>query len=97
MISTHILDTQRGRPAAGIRVGLYRDEQLVSLQVSDADGRIADLSGGRSLGQGEYRLVFDCQGPFVRRLEVTIALEPGRHYHVPLLLSPYACVIYRGS
>jgi 5-hydroxyisourate hydrolase len=97
VISTHILDTEAGRPAAGVAVSLYSGEELVSRGRTDQDGRIRDLSEGQSLGPGEYRLVFDVQGPFFRRVDVEITIVAGSHYHVPLLLSPYACVIYRGS
>jgi len=98
VISTHILDTAVGRPAAGIAVSLYRGDELVSKGQTDGDGRIGDMSEGQSLGPGEYRLVFDVRRPFFQQVEVTIALsDPDSHYHVPLLLSPYSCVIYRGS
>jgi 5-hydroxyisourate hydrolase len=97
MISTHVLDTELGRPGAGIRVSLYRAKDLISHQETDEDGRIADLSGGGSLGPGEYTLVFHIGG-FFERIEVTIAIpDPESHYHVPLLLAPYSCTIYRGS
>jgi 5-hydroxyisourate hydrolase len=97
MISTHILDTELGEPGAGIKVGLYYGKQLISLQETNEDGRIPDLSEGQSLGPGEYRLVFYAESGFFEKVEVTIVLHPGEHYHVPLLLSPYSCVIYRGS
>jgi 5-hydroxyisourate hydrolase len=97
MISTHVLDTEHGEPGAGITVGLYHGEELISLQETDEDGRIPDLSEGQSLGLGEYRLVFYAESGFFEKVEVTIVLHPDEHYHVPLLLSPYSCVIYRGS
>ena len=98
MISTHILDTELGAPAAGIAVSLYRGDELVSTGQTDEDGRIGDMSEGQSLGPGEYRLVFDVRRPFFQRVEVAIAIDdPTADYHVPLLLSPYSCVIYRGS
>jgi hydroxyisourate hydrolase len=97
MISTHILDTELGEPGAGIKVGLYHGKELISLQETNEDGRIPDLSEGQSLGPGEYRLVFYAESGFFEKVEVTIVLHPGEHYHVPLLLSPYSCVIYRGS
>jgi 5-hydroxyisourate hydrolase len=98
VISTHILETELGEPGAGIAVSLYSGKDLVSYQQTDEDGRIGDLSEGQSLGPGEYRLVFHVQAGFFERLEVTIAIpDPDSHYHVPLLLSPYSCVIYRGS
>jgi 5-hydroxyisourate hydrolase len=98
VISTHVLDTELGEPGAGIAVSLFRGKELISHQATDDDGRISDLSGGLALGPGEYRLVFHVAGGFFERVEVTIGIpDPARHYHVPLLLSPYSCVIYRGS
>jgi 5-hydroxyisourate hydrolase len=97
VISTHVLDTEEGAPGAGIEVGLFRGDELVSRQVTDSDGRIADLSGGQPLGPGRYRLVFVVHRPFFEQVEVTIEVEADRHYHVPVLLAPYQCTIYRGS
>jgi 5-hydroxyisourate hydrolase len=97
VISTHILDTELGEPGAGIKVGLFRGQELISLQETDEDGRIPDLSEGQSLGPGEYRLVFYVDSGFFEKVEVAIALTGDGHYHIPLLLSPYACTIYRGS
>jgi 5-hydroxyisourate hydrolase len=98
VISTHVLDTELGRPAAGIAVSLYRGGELVSTGQTDEDGRLGDMSEGQSLGPGEYRLVFDVRRSFFQQVEVAIAVsDPDAHYHVPLLLSPYSCVIYRGS
>jgi 5-hydroxyisourate hydrolase len=97
-VSTHILDTEHGEPGAGIKVGLFRGNDLISLQETDQDGRISDLSEGRTLGPGQYRLVFYADSGFFEKVEVTIAVpDPDEHLHVPLLLSPYSCVIYRGS
>jgi 5-hydroxyisourate hydrolase len=93
-LSTHVLDTQGGRPAEGVPVRLYRGEDLVSERVTDGEGRIADLATG--LEPGEYRLVFRPASPFFRRLEVELELGEG-DFHVPLLLSPFSCTIYRGS
>ena len=96
MISTHVLDTELGEPGAGIKVGLFRGKELVSLQETDEDGRIRDLSDG-SLPPGEYRIVFYVDGGFFEKVEVTIAVVDDSRLHVPLLLSPYQCTIYRGS
>ena len=92
-ISTHVLDTERGRPAAGVRVELYRGEELIGSGETDGDGRIRDLGEG---GPGTYRLVFHPPSPFFRRVELEVELGEG-HYHVPLLVSSYACATYRGS
>lgn len=108
-LSTHVLDTRLGRPAAGVAVSLYRlegDRPVPHAEGrTDADGRISDLGG--SLAAGAYRLAFDVgayfraqgerAGVFVR---VTLDIEvtdDGRDYHVPLLVGPNACVSYRGS
>jgi 5-hydroxyisourate hydrolase len=97
MISTHILDTERGEPRAGLRVGLYRGQELVAEAETDADGRIAELAPN-ALDPGDYRLVFDIGGDFFQRLELTLSIaDAGRHYHVPLLVAPYSCTTYRGS
>jgi 5-hydroxyisourate hydrolase len=92
-ISTHVLDTERGRPAAGVRVELYRGEELVGSGETDDDGRIRELGHG---DPGTYRLVFRPPSPFFRRVELEVELGDG-HYHVPLLVSSYACATYRGS
>jgi len=94
VISTHVLDTARGEPASGVRVQLFRGEELVAEGTTDGDGRIRELAAADA---GSYRLVFHPESPFFRRVEVEIGIESGRDYHVPLLLSPYACAIYRGS
>ena len=104
-ISTHVLDTQLGIPAAGIRVRL---ERLVAdgapiragSGVTDADGRIARLSDG-PLEAGSYRLTFDLHDysiGFFRTvtLELHVA-DTTRNHHVPLLVSPFSITSYRGS
>ena len=92
-LSTHVLDTERGRPAAGVRVELFRADELVGAAETDADGRIGTLA---EVETGAYRLVFHPPSPFFRRVELEVALDEG-HYHVPLLLAPYSCTTYRGS
>ena len=93
-LSTHVLDTERGMPAAGVRVELYRGDDRLAEQATDDDGRIADLAPG--LEPGVYRLVFHPPSPFFRRVELEVELGEG-HHHVPLLVSPYGCASYRGS
>lgn len=93
-LSTHVLDTGAGRAAGGVRVELYRDGGLLARGETDEDGRIAELAGG--LVPGAYTLVFHPPSPFFRRVELELELGAG-HYHVPLLVSPYACTTYRGS
>ena len=93
-LSTHVLDTAAGRPAAGVRVELRRDGEIVGSGDTNEDGRIPELA--RDLEPGSHTLVFHPPSPFFRRVELEVALEAG-HYHVPLLVSPYSCASYRGS
>ena len=93
MISTHVLDTANGRPAAGVRVELFRGEELVAAAETDADGRIRELA---DVEADTYRLVFHPPSPFFRRIELEVELGEGSH-HIPLLISPYGCTTYRGS
>jgi 5-hydroxyisourate hydrolase len=105
-ISTHVLDSARGQPAAGVEVRLESvDGAEIATGSTDADGRIADL-GPSELAAGAYRLVFNTGGYFavtgqpVFYPEVAIAFaiaDPDEHYHVPLLLAPFAYSTYRGS
>jgi 5-hydroxyisourate hydrolase len=96
MISTHVLDTELGEPAAGMKVGLFRGKDLVSLQETDEDGRIPGFAD--VLEPGEYRLVFYVDRGFFEKVELTIAIaDVSEHYHVPLLVSSYQCTTYRGS
>ena len=103
-LSTHVLDIERGVAAAGVPVGLLQAGRELAQATTDADGRIGELA---SLDTGEYVLTFDvaayfqAQGrpaPFLRRVSVEFqAHASDRHYHVPLLLSPFAVTCYRGS
>ena len=96
MISTHVLDTELGRPAAGVHVELYRGDELVGSGETDADGRIAELAP--DLEPGTYRLVFHpVSSPFFRRIEFEVSIDDRGSLHVPLLISPYSCTSYRGS
>jgi 5-hydroxyisourate hydrolase len=93
-VSTHVLDTERGAPAPGIHVELYRaDGTLAGESVTDEDGRVRDLA---ETEPGTYRLVFHPDSPFFRRVELELELGEG-HPHVPLLVSSFACATYRGS
>ena len=93
-LSTHVLDTGRGEPASGVLVELFRGPELVATGVTGTDGRIAELAD--ELDPGSYRLVFHPETDFFARVELEVALVDG-HFHVPLLVSPYACTTYRGS
>lgn len=92
-LSTHVLDTAAGRPAAGVPVELRRGDKVMATAETDADGR-ARLAEG--LEPGLYALAFSPPSPFFRRVVLEVALEKG-HYHVPLLVSPFGCTSYRGS
>ena len=93
-VSTHVLDTERGAPATGIHVELLRaDGTIAGEGVTDGDGRIRDLADTEP---GTYRIVFHPDSPFFRRVELEVELADG-HFHVPLLVSSYACATYRGS
>jgi 5-hydroxyisourate hydrolase len=93
-ISTHVLDTERGRPAAGVRVEVYDNTgTLVAEGVTDEDGRIRELA---DTAAGVYRIVFHPPSPFFKVVDLTVVLGEG-HHHVPLLISSYACASYRGS
>ena len=93
MISTHVLDTAEGKPAVGVRVELYGGGELVASAETDEDGRVRELA---DVEPGTYTLVFHPPSPFFRRVELELELGDG-DYHVPLLVSPYACATYRGS
>ena len=105
-ISTHVLDTERGVPAAGVRVALYRlgvgtDGPIrMSQALTDTDGRVADLLE-RPLQVGDYRIEFDIaheDGSFFTKIAIDLRIDDiGRSYHVPLLLAPYSMTTYRGS
>jgi 5-hydroxyisourate hydrolase len=102
-LSTHVLDTALGRPAQNVEVRLYRGDALDAGGTTDADGRIAELQP--KLEPGTYRLWFDVaayakatgQDIFFPEVSVTFTVADERHYHVPLLLSPFAFSTYRGS
>lgn len=105
-LSSHVLDLERGAPAAGIHVALYRQQQAVAEAVTDSNGRIGDFGAG-GLAPGTYAIVFDiaaylaAQGraaPFLQRVTLELTFDGTQsHYHVPLLITPYACTTYRGS
>jgi 5-hydroxyisourate hydrolase len=92
-VSTHVLDTEHGLPAVGIRVELWRGEALIGSGETDVDGRIRELA---DTDPGTYRIVFRPASPFFRRIELEVDLGAG-HHHIPLLISSYACATYRGS
>lgn len=105
-VTTHVLDAALGRPAAGISVALCGpDGDVLASSETNADGRIADL-GPDELPAGYYRLEFETgsyfaatdRPTFYPRITVEFVVsDPVAHYHVPLLLSPFAYSTYRGS
>jgi 5-hydroxyisourate hydrolase len=109
-ITTHVLDTSTGRPAAGVPVTLEKQAaggwQIAGRGVTDQDGRITHLLAGSQLAAGTYRLTFDTgayfsamkQQAFYPQVQVMFTVsDASQHYHVPLLLSPYGYSTYRGS
>lgn len=111
-ISTHVLDTSLGRPAANIPVMLdwidaHGVATRIARDVTNADGRVATLaSSDRPLSAGSYRLSFDVAAYFAESgrksfysligIDFDVGSE-AQHYHVPLLLSPFGYSTYRGS
>ena len=102
-ISTHVLDTERGAPAAGVHVTLSRvgdDGRPIRMTqaLTDGDGRVRDLLE-RPLTAGDYRLEFGLpRGGFFERLSLDLHVSDAtRSYHVPLLMAPFSLTSYRGS
>jgi 5-hydroxyisourate hydrolase len=113
-LTTHVLDTALGRPAAGLKLELYAlgsPPRLLKTATTNRDGRIDDpLLVDSGLRSGEYELRFFA-GDYLRSQGMKLSepafldvipvrfgiAEPGAHYHVPLLLSPYGYSTYRGS
>jgi 5-hydroxyisourate hydrolase len=109
-LTTHVLDTARGRPAAGLRIDLFTlddGRRLVKSVTTNGDGRAdAPLLEGDAFRAGEYELLFHAGDyfktgaapPFLNDIPVRFGVaDPAQHYHVPLLLSPYSYSTYRGS
>ena len=110
-ISTHVLDTSIGRPAAGIRVQLESRDgdtwHAVASARTNSDGRVPNLVPDEaSIAPGEFRLTFETRQYFAASSTetlypaITIVFEVSAgqtHYHVPLLLSPFGYTTYRGS
>ena len=102
-VSTHVLDTSAGRPAAGVSVSLYdASGAAIGEDVTDPDGRVGRI-GPDPLEPGDYRLEFDTgayhgAAGFYPRVSIwfTVA-DVSQHYHVPLLLNPFGYATYRGS
>jgi 5-hydroxyisourate hydrolase len=102
-LSTHVLDAALGGPAVGVEVRLERAGAVLARARTDDDGRVRELG---DLAAGTHTLIFDTGGYFAAtgwqgfypEVAVTFTVtDPGRHHHVPLLLSPFAYSTYRGS
>ena len=113
-LSTHVLDTAKGRPAAGMLIELFRvddDRRQLGSATTNQDGRCDEpMLEGASFESGEYELVFHAgdyfaadglalpQPRFLDRVVIRFGVsDASQHYHVPLLISPFAYSTYRGS
>jgi 5-hydroxyisourate hydrolase len=103
-LSTHVLDTTIGKPAAGMGIELYREGELLKSVVTNSDGRTdAPLLIGDDFKTGIYELIFEVgdyfgDSTFLNRVPIHFSVADTReNYHVPLLCSPWAYSTYRGS
>jgi 5-hydroxyisourate hydrolase len=112
-ITTHVLDTAAGRPAAGLKVVLSRLDGVpgtVAEALTNADGRVdRPLLEGAAFAPGRYEIVFHVgdyfrdagvalpDPPFLDVVPLRFGVSADAHYHVPLLVSPFAYSTYRGS
>lgn len=113
-LTTHVLDTASGKPAAAMRVDLYRssgaERTLIKSVATNSDGRISEpLLANGAVKKGEYVLLFHvgdyyrkCKSAdarkFLNRVPIVFTISDAKaHYHVPLLVSPWAYSTYRGS
>jgi 5-hydroxyisourate hydrolase len=109
-ITTHVLDTAKGKPAAGIKIVLYRqlgeDWSPITNGITGKDGRMADLlEKEKTLAAGIYKIefftkdYFDHAGlkSFYPVIPIVFEITSTEHYHIPLLLSPFGYTTYRGS
>ena len=105
-LSTHVLDTARGRPAGGMKIELWSRDRSVLLKTvtTNSDGRTdAPLLSGEEMVTGEYELVFYVgeyfqEAKFLDRVPVRFTIaDAAAKYHVPLVVSPWSYSTYRGS
>ncbi len=104
-LTTHVLDTARGRPAAGLRIELFRlpGRDKLAEAVTNADGRTdTPILPQDAFSTGVYELVFHAgeyldDAGFLGEVPIRFIMSEAAHYHVPLLLSPYGYSTYRGS
>ncbi len=104
-LTTHVLDTASGNPAANVRVRLILKGEVLADTFTNSDGR-CDSPLLTNASPGDYQLVFSVgnyfrsqaiPSPFLNEIPIHFTIEPGRDYHVPLACSPYAYSTYRGS
>jgi 5-hydroxyisourate hydrolase len=112
-ITTHVLDTATGRPAAGVKVVLSRIDDapaVIAAAVTNADGRVdKPLLEGAAFATGRYEITFHVgeyfrrggaklsDPPFLDVVPIRFGISEDAHYHVPLLVSPFGYSTYRGS
>jgi 5-hydroxyisourate hydrolase len=108
-ITTHILDTSLGKPAAGVEIILYCNDgdtwKEMARGVTNSDGRISDLLKEGSVEYGAYKMRFETKDYFDKMkiatfypyVEIIFDVSTQEHYHVPLLLNPFGYSTYRGS
>ncbi|MEP7228755.1 MAG: hydroxyisourate hydrolase [Ginsengibacter sp.] len=109
-ITSHVLDTSKGKPAGGIKIILFKneDEEWITIAggITNVDGRITDLLEKDVIpAPGIYKLKFetheyfgkDSVQTFYPFIEIIFEIKDEEHYHVPLLLNPYGYSTYRGS
>jgi len=109
-LTTHILDTTKGKPASGVNIILYQLEENTWKQIAEgatnADGRIPDLLDKNvQLEFGAYKMKFETATyfglqsiqTFYPYVEIVFSITSNEHYHIPLLLNPYGYSTYRGS
>ncbi|XP_042887875.1 5-hydroxyisourate hydrolase-like isoform X3 [Penaeus japonicus] len=109
-LTSHVLDTATGRPAANMKLSLHRLQnavwQEIAVKETNSDGRAGQFLSQEAFTPGTYKMFFDT-GDYFRQqgttgfypyVEIVFVIEkPEEHYHIPLLLSPYGYSTYRGS
>jgi len=109
-LTTHILDTTKGKPAPGVRLSLYQQHneewQEISVGTTNQDGRVSDLlKKDTLLDLGIYKMRFETGEYFEKQgiqsfypfVEIIFSITAQEHYHIPLLISPHSYSTYRGS
>lgn len=108
-ITTHILDTSKGKPAEGVTIILYSGNnnawKEIARGVTNSDGRITDLLKKDLLPHGSYKMLFETKDYFDKSqaatfypyVEIVFEIDSNEHYHIPLLLNPFGYSTYKGS